>query len=312
MDESNIRLGKTDLSTQPLGVGTWSWGDVDGWGYGSTFQASDLRQVFESSVESGITFFDTAERYGNGSSERLLGDFNREMARRVIFATKFSPARWQVRRRDLIAALKNSLARLKVDSVDLYQIHWPSRFVAVKRRMEALADALEMGLTKAAGVSNHSRDQMLRAHEALESRGFHLASNQVEYSLLHRRPETEGLLKECSSLGVTLIAYSPLGMGVLAGKYSTQAHPPGFRGAKYSPHLEKIEKLLQCLCEIGALRGGKTVSQVAVNWVICKGAFPIVGLRTRQQAQEIRGALGWRLSPVEIQQLDDASSLIQI
>jgi aryl-alcohol dehydrogenase-like predicted oxidoreductase len=312
MDELKMHIGKTDLSTRPLGVGTWSWGDAGGWGYGKTFGKPDVRQVFEVSVESGITFFDTAESYGDGNSERLIGEFIRNTERRVVVATKFSPARWQVRRKDLIAALKKSLARLRVSSVDLYQVHWPSRLVTVRNRAEALADALEMGLTRAVGVSNHNRDQMLRAYETLESRGFHLASNQVEFSLLHRTPEMQGLLAICSSLGVTVIAYSPLAMGVLTGKYSRQAPPPGSRGVKYLPHLEKIEKFVRLLREIGETRGGKTISQVAINWVICKGAFPIIGLKTRQQAEEMLGALGWKLSLAEIRRLDEESLNIQI
>jgi aryl-alcohol dehydrogenase-like predicted oxidoreductase len=311
-NDSRMSPREVDFSTPPLGVGTWSWGDVDGWGYGRTYDEGDLRRAFDVLVGSGIRFFDSGERYGMGMSESLLGKFLSSAGSSILLATKFSPRKWQIRRRDLIAALRRSLVRLRVRSVDLYQLHWPSKLVSVGRRAEALADALDLGLAKAAGVSNCNCGQMLAAYESLRRRGYSLASNQVEFSLLHRTPETLGLLKECSSKGVTLIAYSPLAMGMLTGKYTTSAHPPGFRDAKYAPHLSKIANLVRVLREIGESNGGKTSAQVAVNWVISKGAFPIVGVKTMDQAEEIRGSFGWNLSSDDIQRLDDASTLVQI
>ncbi len=111
------------------------------------------------------------------------------------------------------------MKRLGRSSIDLYQHHFPSRRVDIPQLMDLLADAVEAGKVKAVGVSNYSAEQMRMAHAALARRGIPLASNQVEYSLLHRQPEANGVLDACRELGITLIAYSPLAMGMLTGKY---------------------------------------------------------------------------------------------
>jgi aryl-alcohol dehydrogenase-like predicted oxidoreductase len=306
-----VRLGNTDLRVTPLGIGTWSWGDSMVWGYGKGYAEADLKTAFDATLASGITFFDTAEIYGWGKSERFLGKFIRESGQKAIVATKFFPFPWRLRKGALVKALRRSLDRLGMAQVDLYQIHWAFPPVAIETWMDGLADAVQAGLTKAVGVSNYNVEQTRRAHAALAKRAVPLASNQVQYSLLCRDPERTGLLKTCNELGVTLIAYSPLAMGMLTGKYTPDNPPSGTRARRYNrAYLSKIQPLVGHLKEIGSAHG-KTPSQVALNWVICKGAVPIPGAKDARQAADNAAALGWRLTPDEVVALDQASDAIR-
>jgi aryl-alcohol dehydrogenase-like predicted oxidoreductase len=311
--EDLIPLGRTDIRISPLGLGTWQWGDRMVWGYGKTYTDSDIREAFHVSLKSGINFFDTAEVYGKGRSEELLGAYLQEAKQSplkapLVVATKFMPYPWRLWKGSLLSALRASLARLRLEQVDLYQIHWPFRPVPIERWANALADAVEAGLTRAVGVSNYDAAQMLRAHSALAKRGVPLASNQVEFHLLNRRVEHKGLLKLCRELGVTLIAYSPLAKGLLTGKYTPQARPPGMRSYFFRrARLSKIQPLIQLLRAIGEAHDGKSPGQVALNWVICKGAVPIPGAKNARQAQENAATLGWRLREAEVGALDEES-----
>src|SRR3990172_2611126 len=269
-----ISLGPTDVRISPMGVGAWAWGDRFYWGYGRTYTEDDVRGAFEASVAAGINFFDTAEVYGFGQSERLLSRAGQGAEQQIVVASKFMPLPWRLRRGSLLRALRGSLRRLGTSQVDLYQMHWPFPPVPIERWMEGLADAVEGGLTRAVGVSNYNVEQTRRAHAALARRGVPLASNQVEYSLLQREPEGSGLLETCRELGVTLIAYSPLAQGLLTGKYTPEHPPPGMRARRGRRRLAKLEPLIARLREIGEAHG-KTPAQVALNWIICKGAVPI-------------------------------------
>ena len=296
------------FDSMEIGVGTWAWGDKRFWGYGSEYGDADLRAAFDASLTAGARLFDTAELYGLGRSELLLGKFIRETGASVSIATKFFPWPWRVRGDDLLRALRGSLKRLGVPHVDLYQIHWPFPPRSVAAWMKPLAQAAAGGLIKHAGVSNYSVTQMQTAIERLGVRGVALASNQVEYSLLARDVEFNGVLDACRELNVRLIAYSPLAMGVLTGKYAPGSRPPRLRGLRYRDRLlARIPPLVGLLDEIGRGHGGKTRNQVALNWIICKGALPIPGAKNAAQAAENAGAAGWRLTPPEVAALDKAS-----
>ena len=299
-----VFLGASQVHVSPLGVGTNFWG--------SNRQADPgLQPVFDIARELGINFFDTAEVYGFGGSERTLGQFLPAGEQKVIIATKFFPMPWRLGKSSLEAALRESLERLQVARVDLYLIHFPIPPVAVETWMEALAEAVEAGLTRAVGVSNYNPEQMARAHAALAKRGIPLACNQVEYSLLKRGAERNGLLSLCRELDVTLVAYRPVASGLLAGKYSLDNPPQGWRGRLYNRHLlARVQPLIGLLRQVGSAHGGKTPSQVALNWLICKGALPIPGATKVEHMQENAGALGWRLTAEEVAALDHASMKI--
>ncbi len=306
-----VFLGKTDVKITPMGIGTWAWGDRRTWGYGKGYGEADVRAAFETSVAAGIDFFDTAEVYGSGRSERFLGEFIHQSHARVVVATKFFPFPWRLRRDDLVDALRKSLDRLGLARVDLYQIHWPFPPISVETWMAAMADAVEAGLTRSVGVSNYSPELTRRAFEALAKRGIPLASNQVEYSLLHRQPERNGLVQTCRELGVSIIAYSPIAKGLLTGKYTPANPPPGTRGlSARRDYLRRIAPLVELMRRIGEEHGGKTPGQVALNWLLCKGTVPIPGAKNARQAQENAGALGWRLTDSEVERLDTQSNQI--
>ena len=295
-----------------MGLGTWSWGDRLFWGYGRGYRDDDIRQAYDASLQAGVFFMDTAEVYGQGRSETLLGKFLAETEQKVVVATKFMPYPWRLGRGSLKRALRNSLKRLGRASVDLYQIHRPFPPVQIEVWMDAMSEAVQAGLITAVGVSNYDRKQMQRAYDALIRQGVPLASNQVEYSLLDRRVEKNGLLKQCQEMGVTLIAYSPLAMGMLTGKYTPENPPQGFRARRYQArYLAAMKPLIDQLKRIGSDHAGKTAAQVALNWVICKGAVPIPGAKTLAQAQQNAAALGWRLSEEEVARLDEVSDRVQ-
>ncbi len=298
------------LQAIELGIGAWQWGDKVIWNYGRGYAEPDVRSAFDIAINQGVTFIDTAEIYGMGQSERLVGKFIRATEQPTLVATKYFPFPWRMGRKSVISALKRSLERLGLDSVALYQVHWPPVLGSIETLLDGMADAVEMGLTRAVGVSNFDRNQMMAAYSALARRGLALGSNQLEYHLLDRRIEKNGLLDRCKELGVRVIAYSPLGQGLLTGKYSPKNPPPGLRARQYGPLLGKIGPLIKLMTEIGQDVGGKTPAQVALNWCICKGTLPIPGAKTAEQAEANAASSGWRLTEEQIAALDEASDKI--
>jgi aryl-alcohol dehydrogenase-like predicted oxidoreductase len=198
-----------------------------------------------------------------------------------------------------------------MERVDLYQIHWPMPPMPIESWVDALGEAVQAGLVRAAGVSNYNTEQVERAHEVLERRGVPLATVQVRFNLLSRGPEETGLLEACRRLGVTLIAYSPLSQGMLTGKYGPATPPPGMRRMMYRRILPRLEPLLELLRGIGGAHGGKSPAQVALNWIVSKGAIPIPGAKNLRQAQENAGALGWRLQPSELSALEHSADAVR-
>jgi aryl-alcohol dehydrogenase-like predicted oxidoreductase len=168
---------------------------------------------------------------------------------------------------------------------------------------DALAAAHQAGLVKAVGVSNYSAKETRAISDALVRSGLRLATNQIEFSLLRRSPETGGLLATCSELDVLPLAYSPIGQGRLTGKYSAAKPPPGKRNFSNHP-MEQVDVVVAELRRIGEANGGRSPGQVALNWVMAKGAVPIPGAKSRQQAEENAGALGWRMDDGDLALLD--------
>ncbi len=308
-------LGKSNLHVPRLGVGVMTWGDpkgMDRWtpaklAYGGAHGFEEEQRALEASLAAGVTFFDTAAMYSGGASEQRLGELAR--GKDVVIATKFPPGMF-TRAAQLPHALEASLARLGRKTVDLYQHHFPSPWISIPAIMDLLADAVEAGKVKVVGVSNYSAAQMRSAHEALARRGIPLASNQVEYSLLHRQPEVNGVLDACRELGVTLIAYQPLASGMLTGKYNVQSRPTGLR--RWLPVFagkaaEAVVPVVRLLREIGE-RYGKSPAQVALRWLIENPlVLPIPGAKNSTQATANAGALSFRLTPAEMDTLNGAT-----
>jgi|HubBroStandDraft_6_1064221.scaffolds.fasta_scaffold02679_6 aryl-alcohol dehydrogenase-like predicted oxidoreductase len=308
-----IILAGSDVAIPPLGVGTWAWGDKGVWGMGGYDQSlteSTIHDAWEASIEAGVVFFDTAEVYGSGESERIIGRLlasDPTVRSSVVIATKFMPSPWKVNvHARLLSAARQSLERLGCDTIDLYQIHGPISLRSHDAFGEALAAAHAEGLVKAVGVSNYSAKETRSMDAALRKRGLRLASNQIEFSLLRTMPRRVGLLDCCRELGVVPLAYSPIGQGRLTGKYTASNPPPG--GRTFSAHpMEQVDAIVAELRRIGEAHDGRTPSQVALAWLIAQGAVPIPGAKNRSQAEQNAGALGWQMTDDELARLDDAS-----
>jgi aryl-alcohol dehydrogenase-like predicted oxidoreductase len=279
-------------------------------GYDADLTRDSIRAAWEASIDAGVTLFDTAEVYGGGESERIIGGLlagDPARASSAVVATKFMPFPWKLRVRGaLMKSLRASLARLGVPAVDLYQIHGPTSLRSRAVLADALAAAHGAGLVRAVGVSNFSARETRSMDAELRARGMRLATNQIEFSLLRRSPETGGLLATCAELGVVPMAYSPLGQGRLTGKYSAAHPPPGKRTFSRHP-MERVDAVVAELRRIGDEHGGKTPGQVALNWVMAKGAVPIPGAKNRTQALENAGAVGWRLGDTDLERLDQVA-----
>jgi aryl-alcohol dehydrogenase-like predicted oxidoreductase len=262
------------------------------------------------SIQAGVVFFDTAEVYGSGESERIIGRLlasDPTVRSSVVIATKFMPSPWKVNvHTRLLSAARQSLERLGCDTIDLYQIHGPISLRSHDALAEGLAAAHADGLVKAVGVSNYSAKETRSMDAALRKRGLRLASNQIEFSLLRTMPRRVGLLDCCRELGVVPLAYSPIGQGRLTGKYTASNPPPG--GRTFSAHpMEQVDAIVAELRRIGEAHDGRTPSQVALAWLIAQGAVPIPGAKNRSQAEQNAGALGWQMTEDELARLDAAS-----
>lgn len=297
------------LHALDMGLGAWQWGDRIVWGYQSGKSDSGIREAFDVSLNMGIRFIDTAEVYGSGRSERMLGQFLKETEQPILVATKFFPWPWRFSKGFIPRALKGSLERMGIDAVDLYQIHWPSVVMSPETSMDGMAECVKQGLARTVGISNFWEKNMLRAYSALAQKGVPLASNQLPFSLLNREAEKNGTLARCKELGIRFIAYSPLAQGLLTGKYSVENPPSGVRASSYADTLKKLPPVIKALQEV-AQNHGKTVSQVALNWVICKGALPIPGAKNAKQAEDNAGGAGWRMTDDEVAKLDEVTDAI--
>ncbi|KAF8054896.1 PLR1 [Scenedesmus sp. PABB004] len=312
-----VQLGSLQVS--PMGLGTWSWGNRLLFGYDPSMDG-ELQAAFNASVAAGVNIFDTADSYGtgtlNGRSETLLGRFIREypgsprVAANLHVATKFASYPWRLTPGNIVASCKGSLRRTGLDQLSLGQLHWSAKKYFPLQEwalVNGLADCHNQGLVAEVGVSNYGARELRRVARDFERRGIKLASAQVQYSLLSCGPAQREVAAVAADLGVVLIAYSPLALGLLTGKYSEASLPPGPRGGLFKRLLPGIAPLTRALDAVAASRR-RTVSQVAINWCMAKGTVPIPGAKDLAQARANLGALGWRLSAGEVAELDAAAA----
>ncbi|MBO3458274.1 aldo/keto reductase [Aetokthonos hydrillicola Thurmond2011] len=306
------------LSLSTMGCGTWAWGNQLLWGYDESMD-NQLQEIFNLCVRNGVTLFDTGDSYGtgrlNGRSELLLGKFSKEYLGvgkdDICIATKLAAYPWRLTRKSMVSACQSSAKRLG-RNVDLVQMHWSTANYAPWQEgalLDGLADLYQQGLVKGIGLSNYGPLRLKRVQPKFAARGVPISTLQVQYSLLSTYPVTQlGIKEVCDELGIKLIAYSPLALGLLTGKYSEKGpFPKGIRGLLFRQLLPGIRPLLTSLREVAQSRN-KTMSQVALNWCICKGSIPIPGAKTVAQATENIGALGWQLNASEIAELDYAAA----
>jgi aryl-alcohol dehydrogenase-like predicted oxidoreductase len=296
-------LGGSGIRVSPLGVGT------NRWTQGKNDEA--VFQVFRSTVETGVNFFDTAEVYSRGRSERLLGACLQRNHPQLVIASKFLPLPIRLTRRQFMNALDSSLNRLGVQAIDLYYIHFPYTLLSIEKLMDLMAQAVEAGKIRAVGVSNFNAKQMRRAAIRLARYHIPLAANQVRYSLVHRQPERNGVLDLCRELNVALVAYRPLERGRLKSSTIPRASLSGSpsSAADRGKGASK-ERILQETLQAIAQQRRKSVSQVALNWLLRRDehVIPIPGTTSPHHALENADALSWELSPNEFSVIDQASA----
>jgi len=315
-------LGKSDLMITPVGLGCWQfskqqnmagkfWPDLDD---------NLIGKMVQLSLEGGINWFDTAEVYGNGASEKALAASLTDIGKNpgeVIVATKW----WPMFRfaSNIRKTIDRRLEVLNPFPVDLYQVHQPYGFSTVKAEMEAMAQLVKEQKIRYVGVSNFSADQMKTAWEVLQKHDIHLVSNQVRYNLLNRKIESNGIMQMAKELGITIIAYSPLAQGLVTGKFHDN---PGLLKnigmRKYSSSfkpagLEKSRPLVKTVQEL-ASKYGVTSSQIALNWLVTFHGDTVVaipGATKESHARENAGAMTFSLSAEDLSVLDKSSALFR-
>lgn len=279
-------LGKTGATVSPLGMGTnrWSKGTND----------ETVFRTYQAALDAGISLIDTAEIYGFGKSESLIGDCIRRDTRPVTVASKFMPFFARSSSRSMLKALDATLARLGLDALDLYYVHFPIPPYRLDSLADGLVEAVGSGRVKQVGVSNFNARQLRRTAERLAKSGISLAANEVHYSLFHRDAEFNGVLDACRELDIALVAYYPLASGRLtSGRGSDRGS-----GSGVSEVLEDI-----------TARRGVSPGQVALNWLLARDGhiIPIPGTTNPDHARDNAEAMSWSLSDEEFDRLDAAS-----
>ncbi len=289
-----------------IALGAWSWGAGAAGGdqvFGNHLSEEDLKPVFDKALECGLNLWDTAAVYGEGSSERILGNFVKEVVRDdVIISTKFTPQIASDSPDAMQEMINGSKARLHTDVMDIYWIHNP---FDVEKWTPDLIPLAKSGQIKEIGVSNHNLAQIKRANEILAKEGLRVSAVQNHFSLLHRSSERAGILEYCKENNITFYAYMVLEQGALTGKY-TEANPfPAGtgRGDSYNPHLKELTALIHELKILGT-RFDASPAQVATAWAIAKGTLPIIGVTKVSQVEEALAASQIELTPEEISRLE--------
>eukprot|EP00238_Polyblepharides_amylifera_P003275 CAMPEP_0196593630 /NCGR_PEP_ID=MMETSP1081-20130531/76131_1 /TAXON_ID=36882 /ORGANISM="Pyramimonas amylifera, Strain CCMP720" /LENGTH=317 /DNA_ID=CAMNT_0041917661 /DNA_START=257 /DNA_END=1210 /DNA_ORIENTATION=- len=306
-----------------MGCGTWNWGNQVLWGY-DTDQDEDLEKVFNFCLDSGVNLFDTGDSYGTGKlegrAEVLLGEFSsrRAGASSLCVASKLAAYPWRLTPGSMVKAIEASSQRLG-RPLEMAQMHWdPSSYGAGFQEsalVEGLCQAYESGLVRAVGLSNFGPRALRQVHRRMETRGVPIATLQTQFSLLSYLDYQRETKEVCDELGITLISYSPLCLGLLSGKYSSEGkgtYPEGPRGLLARRLLPGAESsgLLPILKEI-AKRKKVTTSQVTLAWNMAKDTIPIPGAKNLDQCKQNIKAMSVNLSSSEVASLDEAAMRIK-
>jgi aryl-alcohol dehydrogenase-like predicted oxidoreductase len=315
-------LGKSDLMITPIGLGCWQFSKQKNMAGKFWPDMGDdlIKQMVKISLEGGINWFDTAEIYGNGASEKALAASLTDIGKKpgeIIIATKW----WPMFRfaSNIMKTIDQRIEALAPYPIDLYQVHQPWGFSNEKAEMEAMAKLVSEHKIRYVGVSNFSATQMRSAWEALQKQGIQLVSNQVRYNLLDRKIESNGIMQTAKELGITIIAYSPLAQGLVTGKFHDNPDllkNIGMR--KYSSQfklagLEKSRPLVKTIQEL-AIQYGVSSSQIALNWLINfhgETVVAIPGATKESHAKENTGAMTFTMTVDDLSLLDKMSNIFK-
>ncbi|TDZ15687.1 putative oxidoreductase [Colletotrichum orbiculare MAFF 240422] len=281
-DRVSFPAAKGEVKASHISIGGWSWGDKPTWHYDES-EWIKIQEAWQTLYDSGINFIDTAEAYGNGESEKIVGDLVRGLPRDSVvvqtkyFSTPLKAANFIHPVDAPVISLKASLERMRL-----------THSVA-----EGMAKCVEQGLARAVGVANYDDDGVFQMRDELSRYDIPLATNQCEFNVLRRYPEVSGNIGRCRDAGL------------LTGKYTPDNPPPKeYRFSSYD--MKDIEPTIATLREI-AERRGKSVASVSLNYNIGKGVVPVVGVRKVEQARDAIDALGWRLTEEEMTAIDRVS-----
>lgn len=315
-------LGNSQLNISPIGLGCWQFSKQENFAgkYWPALEHDLVTEIVKTSIEGGINWFDTAEFYGNGASERTLANSLSSLGKKskeIIVATKW----WPMFRTasNIYNTIGHRINAVNPYPINLYQVHQPWGFSSVKAEMEAMARLVKEGKIGHVGVSNYSAAQMRVAWETLQKHNINLLSNQVRYNLLDRKIESNGILQTAKELGISIIAYSPLAQGLVTGKFhdnplllkniGMRRLTPQFK----SKGLEKSRPVVKLVQEL-AEKYNVTPSQIALNWLIYshgKTVVAIPGATKQSHAKENTGAMTFHLTPEDIALLDSKSSIFK-
>lgn len=284
-----------------IAMGAWAWGN-DGT-FGDHYEASDLKDVYETAMKNGLNLWDTAFVYGMGTSEKILGELTKNTpSEDLILSTKFTPQCDDGLKEPMLHMLEGSLANLHTETIDVWWIHNP---MDVEKYTPMLIPLAKKGLIKEIGVSNHSLAEIKRANEILGEAGLKVSAVQNHFSLLNRSSEESGILDYCKENGITFYAYMVLEQGALAGKCNT-SHPfseGSERADIYNPMLKEIEKLTDVVKRIGDTHG-ISVAQTQIAWAIAKGTLQIIGVTKVHHVEDAAHAASVVLTEKEIELME--------
>ncbi len=298
-------IGSSDLKVSEVGFGAWQAGRI---GWGTDYTDSEVKEALSFALDSGVNFIDTAEMYGKGHSESVVGEVLRNYDRsKVIIATKVNPP--HLGKKDLISSAHNSIERMKCSYIDLYQIHWPDFNVPIKETADALESLVSDGLVRYIGTCNFPLPQLKELVHTLDRNS--VVSNQMRYNILQREVEEE-LVPYMKSENIGMIAWSPIAKGLLTGKYN-EDNIPGDDVRKRDrlftrEIITRIAPLMEALKRIAGSHE-KTVTQVSLNYLLTKGALVIPGIKRKEQMAENMGASGFTLTGPEIKEIDSLSEI---
>ena len=294
-----LLMGGSQISAG--GLGTWQFGEV-GWGWGAELDYEEAIKIVHRALELGVNFFDTAEVYGNGKSEEILGEALSGAREQAFIATKVAPP---LRPDRIMRSAMDSLQRLKIETIDLYQLHAPDKNVPLDRTMRAIRKLLDEGYIRQVGVSNFNLKQWQQAEEVL---GSSIISNQVQYHLLNR--QARNLLPYAHETDKIITAFSPLAQGLLSGKYGFDNVPQDLRanfGIFNNDSLRRAPDILKVLNEV-AEHHVATPAQVALAWLMLDSQVMVIpGARTIEQLELNAGSSELKLTPGEAMLIEQAT-----
>ena len=322
-DKAVLRqLGQTDISFSPVGLGTWQFSSGKGelGQYWPALSDSNTQGIVKAAIENGVNWFDTAESYGDGASEKNLS--NALHALDITPGTVKIADKWWPKKRkasSIIDSISERLDQLQGYPIDLYQIHWPESESWLRTEIKALAQLVDEGKVKSVGLCNYHRRDIKRAHRYLRRRGIPLASIQLHYNLAYRHSEKHNVLKVAKDLGMSVIAWSPLEQGLLSGKFHSQQNPDALKQLKQArinmfgltpTRIAETQELINALERIAANHNA-TPAQISLAWITQfhgNLVFAIPGANSAEQSRSNSAAMHISLTQTELDELDQISS----